>query len=107
MYAIWPNSRSKVPVAKAFKNRIASYTARVNARLDAALPAASTKPHRLHEAMRYSVLNGGKRIRPLLVYAVGECLQVDKQLLDAPAVAEYRPAAQAVQLVAPVPAVSR
>jgi farnesyl diphosphate synthase len=37
--------------------------------------------------MRYSVLNGGKRIRPLLVYAVGECLQVDKQLLDAPAVA--------------------
>ena len=74
-------------MAKAFKNRIASYTARVNARLDAALPAASTKPHRLHEAMRYSVLNGGKRIRPLLVYAVGECLQVDKQLLDAPAVA--------------------
>jgi len=37
--------------------------------------------------MRYSVLNGGKRVRPLLVYAVGECLQVDKQLLDAPAVA--------------------
>lgn len=74
-------------MAKAFKDRIASYTARVNARLDAALPTASTKPHRLHEAMRYSVLNGGKRIRPLLVYAVGECLQVDKQLLDAPAVA--------------------
>jgi geranylgeranyl diphosphate synthase type II len=74
-------------VAEVFKDRVASYTARVDARLDAALPTAATKPHRLHEAMRYSVLNGGKRVRPLLVYAVGECLQIDKQLLDAPAVA--------------------
>ena len=74
-------------MAEAFKDRIASYTARVDARLDDALPTAATKPRRLHEAMRYSVLNGGKRVRPLLVYAVGECLQIDKQLLDAPAVA--------------------
>lgn len=74
-------------MAESFKDRITSYTARVDARLEATLPSASTKPSRLHEAMRYSVLNGGKRVRPLLVYAVGECLQVDKQLLDAPAVA--------------------
>jgi farnesyl diphosphate synthase len=45
--------------------------------LDAALPVPSTRPTRLHEAMRYSVLNGGKRVRPLLVYAAGECLGVD------------------------------
>ena len=74
-------------MAEVFKDRIASYTTRVDARLDAALPPVSRKPQRLHEAMRYSVLNGGKRVRPLLVYAVGECLRIDKQLLDAPAVA--------------------
>lgn len=37
--------------------------------------------------MRYAVLNGGKRVRPLLVYAAGECLSVSRQLLDAPAAA--------------------
>jgi farnesyl diphosphate synthase len=37
--------------------------------------------------MRYSVLGGGKRIRPLLVYATGEAFGVDLKLLDAPAVA--------------------
>lgn len=37
--------------------------------------------------MRYSVFNGGKRVRPLLVYAAGECLRVEPRLLDAPAVA--------------------
>jgi farnesyl diphosphate synthase len=70
-----------------FEARIASYTERVNARLDAALPCASTHPTRLHEAMRYGVFNGGKRVRPLLVYATGECLGVDAEVLDAPAVA--------------------
>ena len=70
-----------------FKERIAAYTARVDERLDAALPPLSTSPARLHEAMRYAVLNGGKRVRPLLVYATGECFGVDADLLDAPAVA--------------------
>lgn len=37
--------------------------------------------------MRYAVLNGGKRIRPLLIYATGECLSVDPLKLDPPAVA--------------------
>jgi geranylgeranyl pyrophosphate synthase len=37
--------------------------------------------------MRYGVFNGGKRVRPLLVYAAGECLDIDVRLLDAPAVA--------------------
>ncbi len=70
-----------------FADRIAAYTERVEERLDAALPQSSTDPRRLHEAMRYAVLNGGKRVRPLLVYAAGECLGVDAGLLDAPAVA--------------------
>ena len=38
----------------------------------ARLPAEEREPSRLHSAMRYAVLNGGKRVRPLLVYAAGE-----------------------------------
>lgn len=72
---------------EAFADRIVTYTERVNARLDAALPAATTIPTRLHDAMRYAVFNGGKRVRPLLVYAAGECLGVAPDLLDGPAVA--------------------
>jgi farnesyl diphosphate synthase len=70
-----------------FEARIDTYTARVDSALDRALPAKSTSPERLHSAMRYAVLTGGKRVRPLLVYATGECLQIEPQLLDAPAVA--------------------
>ncbi len=40
--------------------------------LSTQLPAASTAPTQLHEAMRYAVLEGGKRIRPLLALAAGE-----------------------------------
>lgn len=42
---------------------------------------------RLSEAIRYSVFNGGKRIRPLLVYATGEALGSPLEKLDAPAAA--------------------
>ena len=70
-----------------FEKRIAHYTARVADKLDAVLPAASQAPKRLHGAMRYAVFNGGKRVRPLLVYATGECLGLPEQLLDAPAAA--------------------
>lgn len=70
-----------------FSERVTSYTNRVAEQLDAALPESATMPGRLHEAMRYAVLNGGKRIRPLLVYATGECLKLDAKCLDAPAAA--------------------
>ena len=70
-----------------FKDRVPVYQARVDACLDRALPPATQLPERLHEAMRYAVFNGGKRVRPLLVYAAGESLGVDPKPLDAPAVA--------------------
>jgi len=70
-----------------FSKRVAYYTERVTGKLHEALPPATQNPARLHEAMRYAVLSGGKRIRPLLVYATGECLGVAESLLDAPAVA--------------------
>lgn len=41
------------------------------------LPPASAQPARLHEAMHYAVLDGGKRVRPLLVYAAGELFDAD------------------------------
>jgi farnesyl diphosphate synthase len=70
-----------------FEDRISDYQQRVDARLAEALPSAEREPRRLHDAMRYAVLNGGKRVRPLLVYASGECLGVAPHLLDAPAAA--------------------
>lgn len=42
---------------------------------------------RLRDAMRYGLLLGGKRVRPFLVYAVGEMLGVKRELLDGPAAA--------------------
>ena len=58
---------------------------RIESKLDSVLPPADTPPARLHAAMRYSVLGGGKRIRPVLVYATGVALGVNPQTLDGPA----------------------
>jgi len=51
------------------------------------LPANTTTPSRLHEAMRYSVLGGGKRVRPIMVYASGMAVGAAENILDAPACA--------------------
>ena len=67
--------------------QLTNYQLRVENVLNNAIPKAETEPCLLHKAMRYSVLGGGKRIRPLLVYAAGECFKIDKKILDAPAVA--------------------
>jgi len=49
--------------------------------LDTLLPASTTVPHKLHEAMRYTALGGGKRVRPLLAYASGALFGGDAQAL--------------------------
>jgi farnesyl diphosphate synthase len=51
------------------------------------LPRADVAPQRLHEAMRYAVLDGGKRIRPLLAFAGGELAGADAARLDIAAAA--------------------
>ncbi|WP_404991584.1 polyprenyl synthetase family protein [Cupriavidus pauculus] len=61
--------------------------ARTEAALEAALPSTDTIPHTLHEAMRYAVLGGGKRVRPLLVHAAGEMAGAAPQACDAAACA--------------------
>jgi len=67
---------------------LTDYTKRINKVLDQILaPDHQEQSQRLIEAMRYSVLDGGKRIRPQLVYATGRALGLDDALLDAPAAA--------------------
>lgn len=60
---------------------------RIEGCLDQYLPQEGVQPTRLHRAMRYAALNPGKRLRPALVYATGELLSVNWELLDAPAAA--------------------
>ena len=62
-------------------------SARADEALARALPDAAQPPTALHAAMRYAVLGGGKRMRPLLVYATGAAFDADVATLDAAAVA--------------------
>ena len=70
---------------------INSYQANCQARVDAALQPLFEAPtkelERLYAAMRYSVMNGGKRVRPLLVYAACEALEGDLERADGAACA--------------------
>ena len=66
---------------------IAHYQARINQALDQRLPAADLHPGDLHQAMRYAVLGGGKRLRPVLAYAAGVAAGAELDVLDAPACA--------------------
>ncbi|MEJ2396589.1 MAG: (2E,6E)-farnesyl diphosphate synthase, partial [Candidatus Thiodiazotropha sp.] len=72
---------------EALKAYMASCQQRVEAALEHHLPSETTLPTRLHQAMRYSALSGGKRIRPLLVYAAGQAVGVTPERLDMPACA--------------------
>jgi geranylgeranyl pyrophosphate synthase len=67
----------------AFAERLDRYRSRVDSKLTAVLDAAREAPEPLLAAMRYSVLGGGKRVRPLLVYASGELVGADLDSLDA------------------------
>jgi farnesyl diphosphate synthase len=60
---------------------------RTEASLSVLLPASSIAPQRLHEAMRYAVLGGGKRVRALLAHAAGELCGADSAKVDAAAAA--------------------
>ena len=57
---------------------------RVDRTLDQHLPLGSTPPSAIHEAMRYAVLGGGKRIRPLLAIAAAEACGADSEPLLLP-----------------------
>ncbi len=64
-------------------------TVQAGSELDLAgfLPAETVIPTRLHAAMRYALLGGGKRVRPLLVYAAGALFDADAEILSRAAAA--------------------
>ena len=62
-----------------FEGLIESYQKRINHKLEGLLPSDDSI---LAEAMRYSVLNGGKRLRPILVYLTAELGEAENQSLD-------------------------
>src|SRR5262249_43034626 len=68
-----------------------NFQSRINEKLNILLTNSTQSSSRLLDAMRYSVLNGGKRLRPLLVYASGLCFNARLEILD--------PAAIAVELI--------
>lgn len=70
-----------------FQSLLAGYQERVDTALDKYLPNDDPPEHNLAEAIRYSVIGGGKRIRPAMVYAAGEALGVSTDLMDIPACA--------------------
>ena len=74
-----------------FQSWVAAHQARFEETLRNLLPRADIAPQRLHEAMRYAVLDGGKRVRPLLAFAAGE--------LNGAEVARVDIAAAAVELI--------
>jgi geranylgeranyl pyrophosphate synthase len=70
-----------------FAAHVRSLQQRAEEVLDRTLSQADVPTARLREAMRYSVLGGGKRLRPLLVYCTGEAFGASLDALDAPAAA--------------------
>ncbi len=68
--------------ALTFSDWMAGTQARTEAALARFLPPADSLPHRLHDAMRYATLGGGKRVRPLLAFAAGELTDAAPEHLD-------------------------
>ena len=73
--------------AAGLEANLARWRERVDRTLLSHLPAADTDRTRLPAAMRYAVTIGGKRVRPVLVYAAGEALGAPAARLDLPAAA--------------------
>ena len=69
------------------KHRWPIWVERLEGKLHLVLPGGDQTPGYLHQAMRYAVLGPGKRFRAALVYATGESLGVDLNILDVPACA--------------------
>ena len=69
-------------IAPEFAAWMLEIQARVETALAHQLPSAAHTPHRLHEAMRYAALGGGKRVRPLLAHAAGQLTDAPDSTLD-------------------------
>ena len=65
-----------------FQALLERWQARTERELAARLPLVTERPTRLHEALRYSALSGGKRVRPVLVYSTANALGIPETLVD-------------------------
>jgi farnesyl diphosphate synthase len=74
-------------LSQPFADWMGDVQTRTEAALSRFLPPAESIPSRLHQAMRYSTLGGGKRVRPLLAFAAGELTGAPPEALDAAACA--------------------
>ena len=79
--------RSQPMACAPFDQWVSTIGSRFEEAAERVLPRADAVPTRLHRAMRYAVLDGGKRVRPLLVYAAGEVTHADDEALDRAALA--------------------
>ena len=70
-----------------FAAQLESWRARIERALEERLPPADVVPTRLHEAMRYCVLGGGKRVRPALLFATARALGLHEDEVEAAACA--------------------
>jgi geranylgeranyl diphosphate synthase, type II len=70
-----------------FEALLIEYQQRVNQALEKWLPSEDLNPESLHQAMRYSVLGSGKRVRPILVYATASALNIPLERVDGVAAA--------------------
>lgn len=86
--ACLPEGRSRLLAVDEF---LAASRERVDSHLDAALPAATQYPAEIHQAMRYAVFTGGKRVRPALAFGAAVAAGTDPELA--------MPVAGAVELV--------
>src|SRR3954451_7877232 len=85
----WHLTRPRSPVKSEsdFQAWMGSIQARMETALARLLPPAHVAPARLHEAMRYAALEGGKRVRPLLAFAAGELTRAPRERLEIAAAA--------------------
>lgn len=74
-------------MSNSLKEYLVSVQNRVERALDTRLPHDNILPIKLHQAMRYTVLDGGKRMRPMLTYCAGKALGLSPENLDGPACA--------------------
>ncbi len=74
-------------MSNALKEYLSFCQNRIEQALDDRLPAGQLLPQKLHQAMRYSVLDGGKRMRPVLTYCTGKALGIAPEALDGAACA--------------------
>lgn len=72
-------------MSNALKEYLGFCQHRAEQALEARLPGENILPQKLHRAMRYCVLDGGKRMRPMLTYCTGKTLGIPPEALDGPA----------------------